>query len=126
MDKRRYPDLMLNPERLAMLRDTGSSTALVHGLKGGETTEVGAGSAAPDIPMTHIVVMCASPFHKAGAMRDRLAFLMHRGQSTAASQVRARSSRKLEDSIGRQPSVSRVRSLDAGTFIFTIRSIQPK
>ncbi|MGO4436461.1 arylsulfatase [Rhizobium sp. RAF56] len=40
VDKRRYPDLVLNPERLAMLRATGSSTALVHGFKGGETTEV--------------------------------------------------------------------------------------
>jgi arylsulfatase len=38
--KRRYPDLVLNPERLAMLRATGSSDALVHGFAGGETSEV--------------------------------------------------------------------------------------
>jgi arylsulfatase A-like enzyme len=38
-DKRRYPDLVLNPERLAMLRKTGSSTALVHGFKNGPTIE---------------------------------------------------------------------------------------
>ncbi|KQV10929.1 arylsulfatase [Rhizobium sp. Root1203] len=40
VDKRRYPDLVLNPERLEMLRKTGSSTALVHGFKGGETKDV--------------------------------------------------------------------------------------
>ena len=40
VDKRRYPDLVLNPERLEMLRSTGSSNALVHGLEGGETTDV--------------------------------------------------------------------------------------
>ena len=40
VDKRRYPDLVLNPERLAMLRATGSSDALVHGFAGGETSEV--------------------------------------------------------------------------------------
>jgi arylsulfatase len=39
-DKRRYPDLVLNPERLAMLRATGASEALIHGFKGGMTTEV--------------------------------------------------------------------------------------
>ncbi len=39
-DKRRYPDLVLNPERLEMLRRTGGSEALVHGFKGGATTEV--------------------------------------------------------------------------------------
>lgn len=39
-DKRRYPDLVLNPERLEMLRRTGASEALVHGFKGGPTTEV--------------------------------------------------------------------------------------
>jgi arylsulfatase len=39
-DKRRYPDLVLNPERLEMLKETGSSTALVHGFKGGATTNV--------------------------------------------------------------------------------------
>ncbi len=38
-DKRRHPDLVLNPERLAMLRKGGGSEALVHGLKGGATTE---------------------------------------------------------------------------------------
>jgi arylsulfatase A-like enzyme len=38
--KERYPDLVLNPERLAMLAKTGGSEALVHGFKGGETTEV--------------------------------------------------------------------------------------
>jgi arylsulfatase len=40
VDKRRYPDLVLNPERLEMLRKTGSSDALVHGYKGGRTEEV--------------------------------------------------------------------------------------
>ncbi|WP_119272555.1 arylsulfatase [Taklimakanibacter deserti] len=40
VDKRRYPDLVLNPERLAMLRKTGASDALVHGFKGGKTTDV--------------------------------------------------------------------------------------
>jgi arylsulfatase A-like enzyme len=39
-DKRRYPDLVLNPERLEMLRETGASEALIHGFKGGETKEV--------------------------------------------------------------------------------------
>ncbi len=39
-DKRRYPDLVLNPERLAMLRATGASEALIHGLKGGPAREV--------------------------------------------------------------------------------------
>jgi arylsulfatase A-like enzyme len=38
--KERYPDLVLNPERLEMLNKTGASVALVHGLKGGKTTEV--------------------------------------------------------------------------------------
>ncbi len=38
--KSRYPDLVLNPERLEMLRKTGASIALVHGFKGGKTTEV--------------------------------------------------------------------------------------
>lgn len=40
VDKRRYPDLVLNPERLAMLRRAGASDALVHGFKGGATTDV--------------------------------------------------------------------------------------
>lgn len=40
VDKRRYPDLVLNPERLEMLRRTGSSDSLVHGFKGGETSDV--------------------------------------------------------------------------------------
>ncbi|KRB58302.1 arylsulfatase [Rhizobium sp. Root708] len=40
VDKRRYPDLVLNPERLAMLKATGSSDALVHGFKGGVTSDV--------------------------------------------------------------------------------------
>ena len=40
VDKRRYPDLVLNPERLEMLRKTGSSTALVQASKGGAVTEV--------------------------------------------------------------------------------------
>ncbi len=40
VDKRRYPDLVLNPERLEMLRKTGSSDSLVHGWKGGRTEEV--------------------------------------------------------------------------------------
>ncbi|HZF27007.1 MAG TPA: sulfatase-like hydrolase/transferase [Steroidobacteraceae bacterium] len=37
VDKRRYPDLVLNPERMEMLRRTGASTSLIHGLKGGST-----------------------------------------------------------------------------------------
>jgi arylsulfatase A-like enzyme len=40
VDKRRYPDLVLNPERLEMLRKTGASDALVHGFKGGATKDV--------------------------------------------------------------------------------------
>jgi arylsulfatase len=40
VDKRRYPDLVLNPERLAMLRKTGASESLVHGFKGGDTRDV--------------------------------------------------------------------------------------
>lgn len=40
IDKRRYPDLVLNPERLKMLRDTGASEALIHGFRGGQTREV--------------------------------------------------------------------------------------
>ena len=40
VDKRRYPDLVLNPERLEMLRKTGSSDSLVHGWTGGKTEEV--------------------------------------------------------------------------------------
>ena len=36
-DKRRYPDLVLNPARLEMLRATGASEALIHGFKGGKT-----------------------------------------------------------------------------------------
>src|SRR5229473_3642659 len=39
-DKRRYPDLVLNPERLKMLRKTGASDGLYHGFKGGQTTQV--------------------------------------------------------------------------------------
>ncbi|MEE4313312.1 MAG: arylsulfatase [Desulfofustis sp.] len=39
-DKRRYPDLVLNPERMEMLRETGASEALIHGFKGGKTTEI--------------------------------------------------------------------------------------
>ena len=39
-DKRRYPDLVLNPERLEMLRRTGASEALIHGFKGGVTEQV--------------------------------------------------------------------------------------
>ncbi len=38
--KLRYPDLVLNPERLEMLRRTGASNALIHGKKGGQTREV--------------------------------------------------------------------------------------
>lgn len=40
VDKRRYPDLVLNPERLEMLRKTGVSDGLYHGFKGGRTTQV--------------------------------------------------------------------------------------
>jgi arylsulfatase A-like enzyme len=40
VDKRRYPDLVLNPERMAMLEKTGSSEYLVHGWKGGQTENV--------------------------------------------------------------------------------------
>jgi arylsulfatase A-like enzyme len=39
-DKRRYPDLVLNPDRLAMLRAEGGSEALIQGAKGGPTREV--------------------------------------------------------------------------------------
>ncbi len=37
VDKRRYPDLVLNPERLDMLRKTGASDALVSRFQGWET-----------------------------------------------------------------------------------------
>jgi arylsulfatase A-like enzyme len=40
VDKRRYPDLVLNPERLEMLRKTGGSDGLYQGFKGGRTIEV--------------------------------------------------------------------------------------
>lgn len=40
VDKRRYPDLVLNPERLEMLRKTGLSDSLIHGFKDGTTQEV--------------------------------------------------------------------------------------
>lgn len=40
VDKRRYPDLVLNPERLEMLRKTGASDGLYHGFKGGQTVQV--------------------------------------------------------------------------------------
>ncbi|WP_199553874.1 arylsulfatase [Sandaracinobacteroides hominis] len=40
VDERRYPDLVLNPDRLARLRATGSSESLVHGVRGGETRDV--------------------------------------------------------------------------------------
>ncbi len=40
VDKRRYPDLVLNPERMEMLRKTGASSSLVHGFKGGKTQDV--------------------------------------------------------------------------------------
>jgi arylsulfatase len=40
VDKRRYPDLVLNPDRLAMLAKAGDSTALIHGFKGGKTQEL--------------------------------------------------------------------------------------
>jgi arylsulfatase A-like enzyme len=40
VDKRRYPDLVLNPERLEMLRRTGASDSLVLGFEGGATTDV--------------------------------------------------------------------------------------
>ena len=40
VDERRYPDLVLNPERLKMLAETGSSDSLVHGWKGGRTETV--------------------------------------------------------------------------------------
>ena len=39
-DKRRYPDLVLNPDRLAMLRAEGGSVALIHAVKGGATRQV--------------------------------------------------------------------------------------
>lgn len=40
VDKRRYPDLVLNPERLRMLRDTGASDGLYHGIKGRGVSQV--------------------------------------------------------------------------------------
>ena len=40
VDKRRYPDLVLNPDRLAMLKKAGDSTGLIHGFKNGKTEEV--------------------------------------------------------------------------------------
>ncbi|MES2788579.1 MAG: arylsulfatase [Planctomycetota bacterium] len=40
VDKRRYPDLVLNPERLEMLHQAETLPALIHGFKGGRTAEV--------------------------------------------------------------------------------------
>jgi arylsulfatase len=40
VDKRRYPDLVLNPERMEMLRKTDASTSLVHGFMGGKTQDL--------------------------------------------------------------------------------------
>jgi len=48
-DARRYPDLVLNPERMKMLRDAGGSEALIHGFKGGTTTEVQKISSVEDV-----------------------------------------------------------------------------
>jgi len=48
-DKRRYPDLVLNPERLAQLHETGASEALVHGFKGGKTEEVSKVTSIEDV-----------------------------------------------------------------------------
>ena len=36
-DKRRYADLVLNPERMGMLRETGCKQTLVHGFKNHNT-----------------------------------------------------------------------------------------
>jgi arylsulfatase A-like enzyme len=49
VDKRRYPDLVLNPERLEMLKRTGASDALIHGFKGGETKEVSKVTSIEDV-----------------------------------------------------------------------------
>ena len=48
-DKRRYPDLALNPERLEMLERTGASEALIHGVKGGKTEEVAKITSTDDV-----------------------------------------------------------------------------
>lgn len=40
VDKRRYPDLVLNPERMEMLIKTGASRSLIHGFKDGKTEEI--------------------------------------------------------------------------------------
>jgi arylsulfatase len=40
VDKRRYPDLVLNPERMAMYLRAETMPALIHGFKGGKTEEV--------------------------------------------------------------------------------------
>ncbi len=48
-DKRRYPDLVLNPDRLEMLRKTGASDALIHGMKGGKTEELSHVSSIEDV-----------------------------------------------------------------------------
>lgn len=48
-DKRRYPDLVLNPERLAQLHETGASGALIHGFKGGKTEEVSKVASIEDV-----------------------------------------------------------------------------
>ncbi|MDE0936953.1 MAG: arylsulfatase [Mariniblastus sp.] len=42
VDPRRYPDLVLNPELLKAYNDIGSNLNLVHGFKGGKTTNVSA------------------------------------------------------------------------------------
>ncbi len=72
LDKRRYPDLVLNPDRMAMLRATGSSDALVHGLAGGETTDVlpidsTDDMAEADIKLKEFTVSRIAELAKAGA-----------------------------------------------------------
>jgi arylsulfatase len=39
-DPRRYPDLALDPEKRARYEEAATSNALIHGFKGGETTEI--------------------------------------------------------------------------------------
>ena len=42
VDARRYPDLVLNPELLKAYNEIGANLNLVHGFKGGKTTNVSA------------------------------------------------------------------------------------
>jgi arylsulfatase A-like enzyme len=49
VDKRRYPDLVLNPKRLAAFMKVAPSHHLIHGFKGGKTIEVSSVNSLEDM-----------------------------------------------------------------------------